>query len=211
MGGLVVKKRTNRVVACLAALAATVAVASPAGAKIRIKESTSYYSISGRSGAELGRAMVSGGTRTTRLDHAIAATATKFSFENPSIDVQRGSCVLKKVDVVLDITYYFPRWEGKSAASSSLRGSWDRFYTELVRHEQTHGSIAKRFAQRVEKEMLGMRGNVSLGCRDFGANAQRRFDQLAAQLKGQQASFDAREQFSSSKISQLQARLLGTR
>ncbi len=191
-----------------AALAVALAAAAPAAAKIRVQESTSYYAISGQNGVELGRAMIAGGTRTTRLDHAIAATATRFSFENPKIDVVGAQCVLKQVDVVLNIEYYFPKWDGKSAASTGLRGNWDQFYSELVHHEHTHGSIAKKFAQRIEKEMLGMRGNVSMGCRDFGANAQRRFDQLSGQLKGLQAAFDAREQLGSSRITQLQVRLL---
>jgi predicted secreted Zn-dependent protease len=188
-----------------------IVTSAPAAAKIRVSESTSYYQIQGRNGTDLGRSMIRGGSQTTRLQHAIAATATRFSFENPTIEVERGQCVLKRVDVVLDITYYYPNWSGKASAGPALRHSWDQFYAELVRHEQMHGTIAKKFAQRIEKEMLRMRGNVALGCRDFGANAQRRFDELAAQLKGLQAAFDAREQLGSSRISQLQVRLLKTR
>lgn len=205
------RMRAHAAVACVVALTSVLLASAPTAAKVRVSEDTSYYKVSGRSGTELGRAMISGGTRTTRLSHAIAATATRFSFENPQIVVERGQCVLKHVDVMLEITYYYPRWDGKSAASADLRRSWDRFYAELIRHEQMHGTIAKKFASRIENEMLRMRGNVALGCRDFGVNAQRRFDKLAAQLKGLQAAFDAREQLSSSRISQLQVRLLKTR
>jgi predicted secreted Zn-dependent protease len=192
-----------------AALALVLALA-PAGAlaKISVSENTSYYSVRGRTGIDLGRAMLSGGQRAIRLNHAIAATATRFSFRDPVIRIEGGRCVLKDVNVVLEIAYKYPRWEGRDQASASVRAAWDTFLAELQRHERTHGAIARSFADRIAAQMRSLHGDLAVDCRNFGDNARRKFEQLAASLKAEQAAFDAREQLASSKISQLQLRLI---
>jgi predicted secreted Zn-dependent protease len=194
--------------AALTMFAPTVLAPAQARAKITISESTSYYPVKGRTGIELGRAMLAGGQRSIRLNHAIAATATRFSFVDPVVKIEGNRCVLKDVRVVLEIAYKYPKWDGREAAPAGVRATWDTFYAELVRHEKTHGGIARNFAKRIEAQMRGMYGNVSVGCRDFGDNAKARFSQLAGKLKAEQAAFDAREQVASSKISQLQLRLI---
>ncbi len=93
-------------------------------------------------------------------------------------------------------------------AKPKVRKAWDSFYAELLKHERTHGAIAKKAAARMEKELKGLTGTVALGCRDFGRFADQRFEKISEDLRRQQIAFDARENKGSSKITKLQISLL---
>ena len=177
-------------------------------AKIVVSEQIKYYSVSGLNGFDLGRSMLRGGKRSINLRDAIAATTTEFDFLDRVLAIENGRCVVKDVTVHLKITYQFPKWQAKARASKAVRRNWDAFYAELVRHERTHGSIAKSFVKKVEREMLRLSGTAAFGCHDFGAFSDARFNALSNQLKMQQIAFDKRENLSTSRISRLQSALL---
>ena len=201
--------RLSRILAVLLlAAGAALAQAAGASAKVVVVEAVKYYPVNGRNGFDLSKAMLAGGARTINLRHAIAATATKFDFINPKLVVKNGRCVVRDVTVKLTITYYFPKWRAKAGTSSRVRRAWKVFYAALVRHEHTHGRIAKKYAPRVERELKQLSGTVMFGCRDFGRMADVRFKSLSAQLKAQQAAFDQREDRKTSQISRLQINLL---
>lgn len=195
---------------CLAAglLACQAPWANRAQAKIIVQEKVSYYAVKGRSGLDLGKAMVAGGAKVINLRHAIAATVSKFDFLEPKVAVENGRCIVKDVTVKLTLTYYFPKWHGKNGKSRQVRQAWDAFYQELVRHEKTHGRIARNFAGKIEAELKRLSGTVRFGCKDFGSWSNVRFNLLSRQLKAEQAAFDRREDLKTSRISRLQTTLL---
>ncbi|MCB1457390.1 MAG: DUF922 domain-containing protein [Nitratireductor sp.] len=197
---------------CVGMVAAgNLVIGTSAHAEVKVTESTKYYSVNGRTGLELGKAMLVGGGKTIRLRHAIAATATKFNVTDPELVVENGRCKIRKLRVNLGLTYYYPKWSGRSKASPSVRKAWDVFYQELVKHEKTHGKIAIEYANRLEKELLRTSGTVLARCADFTAVASFRVRSLANELKRKQADFDRREGLSSSRISKLQVQLIKTR
>jgi predicted secreted Zn-dependent protease len=187
---------------------AALLVPAAASAKIVVKESVKYYSVKGRDGLEVSKAMLAGGSRNINMHHAIAATSTRFSLSDAEVGIKNGRCVVNDVKVTLDIVYLYPKWSMKASAGRNVRKAWDTFYAELLKHEQTHGKIAKAAAARIEKELKSLSGTVALGCKDFGKFADRRFNKIAAELKQQQLAFDARENRDSSKITKLQIALL---
>lgn len=191
-------------------LAGALLGAGAASAEIVVTEKVNHYAVSGVSGRDLGRSMLRGGARTINLRHAIAATTTRFDFTDPVLAVERGRCVVKAITVRLSIEYQLPKWTGRHKANARLRRSWDAFYAELVRHEQTHGRIAREFARRIERELLRLSGTQAFGCSDFGAFSEARFAALSAELRRQQLAFDRRENQSNSTISRLQLALLET-
>jgi predicted secreted Zn-dependent protease len=188
--------------------AAALLVPATASAKVVVKETVKYYPVKGRDGLEVSKAMLVGGSRNINMHHAIAATSTRFSLSDAQVGVKNGRCVVNDVKVTLDIVYLYPKWSMKDAAGRKVRKAWDTFYAELLKHEQTHGKIAKAAAARIEKELKSLSGTVALGCKDFGKFADRRFNKIADELKKQQLAFDARENRDSSKITKLQIALL---
>jgi predicted secreted Zn-dependent protease len=181
--------------------------ASDALAKVKVSEKTQYYPIEGRSGLDLGRAMLSGGKRTINLRHAIAATATEFRISDTDVKVENGRCVVRDLTVHLDIVYHYPKWAQKPRASRDVQRAWDAFYAELLVHERTHGRIARDYAQRLDRELRKVQGNVLVRCADFPQSAKRTFDGLLARLMREQAAFDQRENTKTSRISRLQTAL----
>lgn len=182
--------------------------AGPALSKITIKEKTSYYTIKGKTGVELAEAMLAGGKRNINLRHAIAATATSYKVGDVDIKVVNGRCKVISADVVVDIEYVYPKWRQQKRATKKLRAVWATFFRELVRHEQTHGKIAKEGAKQLERELLRISGTVALGCRDFGAFSTLRLNAIGRQLKNRQMAFDRRENLRVSRISRLQTLLI---
>jgi predicted secreted Zn-dependent protease len=194
----------------LGALIASAPVLAPSAAvaKVVVKEKVKYYPVKGRDGIEVSKAMLVGGARNINMRHAIAATTTRFSISDAEVVVRDGRCVVQDVKVTLDIAYLYPKWSTMKQASPKVRKAWDAFYAELVKHERTHGEIAKKAAARIERELKKLSGTVALGCRDFGKSADQRFERISNELKQQQLAFDARENKGSSRITKLQVALL---
>jgi predicted secreted Zn-dependent protease len=203
-------QKSHGLVAALA-LAAAILFPALAVAKVKVSESTRYYQVHGSDGFEVSKAMLSSGQRNINMRHAIAATSTKFSLGEAQVGVRNGRCVVEDVEVNLEIEYLYPKWASKNTASPSVRRAWDSFYAELLKHERTHGEIAKKAAKRMERELKKLSGTVALGCRDFGQFADQRFRRIAEELKREQLAFDARENRRQSRISKLQVALLKSR
>jgi predicted secreted Zn-dependent protease len=185
--------------------------AGSAPAKIIVKESTKYYPINGKNGVELGRSMIKGAAGLTNKRDAIAATAAEYHIGETDIAVRNGRCVVLDVDLVLDLTYHLPRWKNEKSAKPRLRAIWRDFNTELVRHEKTHGEIAKQGAKELEGALKKLSGTVAFNCKDFGAFAKARLGLLANRLQMRHDIFDRRENYANSTISRLQISLIQTR
>ncbi len=181
---------------------------SDASAKVVVKESVKYYPVKGRNGIEVSKAMLVGGARNINMRHAIAATTTRFSISDAKVGVKNGRCVVEDVKVTLKIEYLYPKWSSVNQAKPGVRKAWNAFYAELLKHERTHGAIAKKAAARMEKELKSLSGTVALGCSDFGRFADQRFERISEDLRRQQIAFDARENKGSSRITKLQVSLL---
>lgn len=195
------------VTVCLCILCGVV-FAGPAFSKVIVKEKTSYYKIKGTTGVQLAEAMLAGGKRNINLRHAIAATATSYKIGDVDIQVVNGRCRVTSAEVVVDIEYIYPKWTQEKRATRKLRAVWSQFFRELVRHEQTHGKIAKEGARQLERELLRVSGTVGLGCRDFGAFSTLRLNAIGRQLQNRQLAFDRRENLRISRISRLQTLLI---
>lgn len=192
-------------VASLATLLAAVPQTTSAGVKIKSK--TSYYSVKGRDGKELNLNMLKEGRKRIPLAHAIAATQYSFDFDKPKVAVKGRKCVIDDVNVVLEIEYIFPRWTDKNRASSEMRRNWDKFYSELKRHEAKHGEIAMKGAKALEREFRKINGNTFIGCKDMGSFAAFRLKNVVRKTRAEQKAFDRREYARSSRISKLQRSL----
>jgi len=175
-----------------------------AEARVKVKEKTTYYRISGKTGAALNKSMLQGGGSRISLSHAVAATETELDFGEPKIVIKGNKCVVEDVDVFLNIKYIYPKWADRRGASVKTKKRWAAFWKELKRHERNHGEIAKAGAKALEKELKKMTGTVASGCSNFGAFAGFKLKTIIRKMGQAQKNFDRREYASSSKISKLQ-------
>ncbi len=175
-----------------------------AEAGVKVKTSTSYYSISGKDGKALNDSMLKGGGSRIKLNHAVAATETELDFGEPKLVIENGKCMVKDIDVYLNIRYIYPKWVGQNGASRETRQRWNTFWRELKRHEENHGKIALAGAKALEEQLKKMTGSVAIGCANFGNFAGMRLQAIIRKTAIAQRNFDRREYADSSKISKLQ-------
>lgn len=185
-----------------------VACSSSTGSKI----SVDYYSINGKSTAELDRQIRQKGPRINGGKHAVAVARIRMipdlKFKPSHLGSPRESCTITSAKVSVDAKVTLPRWAGRAKASAKLGEAWDNIekYTRL--HEATHVNIALFQAKKMEEALSGLssKGNCTvlrLKARDivrealkvhdkvqrkFDADEQRRFAQTAESLRRLKAS-----------------------
>jgi len=108
------------------------------------------YIVSGSSAAELNRSL-----RANGPGQAVgrANYDWKYSF---SYKRRNGKFAITDVKVSQSVHILMPEWKGYDKASRCLRQSWDRFYKNLLKHEQTHVRIGADVAGRIRKALRGI-------------------------------------------------------
>jgi len=197
--------------ALLAAFTTAPAFVAPADAKVIIKERTKYYSVTGRNGKALFKSIRSRGPKHRITGHAIATTTTSIKVRNMKFGIRGRNCVVKDVNVFVDITYKYPRWRDRKRANANVRKAWDAFDARVKKHEETHGRISREYARSLEKKLKTLFGRKSKGCKDFGRFSERRMKQAYVAFQKRQFNFDRREGSSRSRIRRLQAALQNAR
>lgn len=149
--------------------------------------------------------------KTRQVGHAIATTRTAIKVRNVKFKKQGNRCVVGSADVILDLVYTYPRWNGSRRASAKLRSAWEKFNAQVVRHEQTHGRISREYARRLHSKLLTLSGRISNKCQDFGRRSQRALKLLLNGSRKRHISFDRREGRARSRVRRLQKALISTR
>ena len=67
---------------------------------------------------------------------------------------RNGTCRVKKAEARLSMTYTFPVLTGD--VSPQLRKRWTRFMKGVVKHEETHGTIARQMVRAAELSIAGL-------------------------------------------------------
>ena len=161
-------------------------------ARVIVKERTTYYTVSGKTGKAL---FASIGKRGPKLNarHAIATTTSQLKIRNFKPKLTRTRCEVGSVDVLVNITYRYPRWKGERRARPAVRKAWKRFMNKVSQHEKIHGQIAKDQAREVEKALRNSSGRVSRGCSDFSRKIGRKFSRIIRQADRRHRRLDRRD------------------
>ena len=136
-----------------------------ADARVIFKEKTRYYNVSGSTGAEIYRSMEANGPIHGGSNKEIlASTSFTFSVENVKSGIVGNNCVLRSLDIVVGVTYTYPRWRGSKRASRETRRAWRNFQKLAVLHEKGHVKITRKFAKDYEKVLLKSKRRASGDC-----------------------------------------------
>ena len=162
--------------------------AASAGVTIDIQKT--QYAITGKTGAALLYAMDRRGPKHGFLTRAIAQT--RYSVGWDIVWAERdGSCRIKKAGARLSMTYTYPVLRGN--VSHELRRRWVRFMKGVVRHEETHGSIARQMVTAAESSIARLAVANDPGCRKAREEVKKRVDKVYAQYERRQILFDKKE------------------
>ena len=159
------KKWAGLACAVFMATGAIATFASDADARVIIREKTKYYKVTGRNGPEIYRSMIANGPNHGGFKkEVLASTSFTFAFENDVFEVKQNRCLLTNLDIIVNVTYTYPRWVGARKASKKTRAAWKKFQRIAVLHEQEHVKITKKFAAEYERALKKSRRRAASEC-----------------------------------------------
>jgi len=143
----------------------TFPIVSSAEARVIVREKVQFYRVTGNTGAEIYKSMLKNGPdHGETFKDVLASTSFKFDFKNDEFKIQRDRCVLTNLDIIIDVTYTYPKWAGSRTASAETRKAWENFRKVAIWHEKQHVKITKNFAKEYERAVKRSRRKAASEC-----------------------------------------------
>lgn len=140
---------------------------SQSHARVILKEKTKFYTIKGTTGVEIYKSMLKNGPdHGGSLKDVLASTSFKFDFKNDVFTVYKNRCVLTNLDIIVNVTYTYPKWRDSKKASAETRRAWKKFQKIAILHEKEHVKITRKFANDYEKLLRKSRRRAASECED---------------------------------------------
>ena len=181
-------------------------------ARVIIKETTKYYSITGHDGSELYVSMLENAPKLDGIrGHALASTEFEFIPSNLKIEVRNNRCFVTKADVIMKVKYTYPKWNGSKKASKQTRSAWNNFIKTAKWHEQQHTKISREYAKSLEQLIKSSRRRVSSDCEKSTWSEAFRASRIVRTLNRKHKQFDRQDLSSRGRGYKAQSRLVQAR
>ena len=181
-----------KTIARLMALAAlTTLVFQPARAETITSKTFAYFSVGGRTAAELDEEL---SKRGPMMKHSGSRHpgATKIKWGGSVTYVRRGErCAVGEAKVTLSTQIILPRWKNRKRATASLALIWDTLSADIKRHEERHAEIARNHARALERTLKQLRPEAD--CERMQARVDRVTADAVSKHDADQARFDKSE------------------
>ncbi len=184
---------------------------STALARVSVKETNKYYKVRGKTAPEVFRQITKKGPRHRGLARAVATTAINLKMDGVRIGVRGNRCVVKSLRVKLRLQYKYPKWSNIRQGSKRARANWRTYMKQVIRHERTHGVIAKKLARDVNRSIARLTTRKSRNCTRMGRQIERTFKKLNKEHDRLQTAFDKKEHRQTSYIMKLARKFAFTR
>ncbi|MCD2182030.1 DUF922 domain-containing protein [Rhizobium sp. TRM96647] len=133
------------------------ATAATARAETLTNKTFSYFSVGGKTAAELDDELSKRGPKMKNTGSRHPG-ATRIRFGGSVTYVRRGGkCHVGDAKVTLSTNIILPRWKHRRTASKSLGLVWDTLSSDIKRHEERHAEIARNHARDLEKQLKALR------------------------------------------------------
>jgi predicted secreted Zn-dependent protease len=156
---------------------------------------TTYYNISGVTGADLDREIARKGPLK---GHALASTAIKFVPVAIRYDESGGKCRYSSARFRIEANVTLPRWRQHSSSDPELRSAWKYLANYAREHEDVHIAIAEKYAAKIADELEAIPAKKS--CDSLDAAAEVVLKRNRHEHNREQLAFDAAEQKRLGKI-----------
>lgn len=176
-------------IARLMALAALATLASqPVHAETITSKTFAYFSIGGRTAAELDAELSKNGPMMKQSGSRHPG-ATRIKWGGSVSYVRHGSrCAVGEAKVTLSTQIILPRWKNRKRATPSLALIWDTLSRDIKRHEERHAEIARSHARDLERSLKRLRPEAD--CERMQARVDRATADAVAKHDADQARFD---------------------
>lgn len=186
--------------ACLT-LIVMAALPATASARVTVSDETRYYTVDGRTGADVVHQMSRKGPRNGFLARAIAQTWYSPEMTGDVVLVE-GLCRVRDPGVHLHIRYTYPQLG--SRAEARLRAKWPGFLKGVVKHESRHAELAHEMAETMDVmlQRFAMRP-PGKSCHAAQRELSRRMDAIWKHYDNKQNAYDRREHQRGGKVDSL--------
>lgn len=176
-------------IARLMALAALTCLSvQPARAETITSKTFAYFSVGGRTAAELDAELSRHGP-LMKHSGARHPGATKIKWGGSVTYVRRGSrCAVGEAKVTLSTQIVLPRWKNRKRATPSLALIWDTLSSDIKRHEERHAEIARHHARTLQRTLKSLRPEAD--CERMQARVDRVTADAVSKHDADQARFD---------------------
>ena len=184
--GMLIRMKT---IARLMALAAVVCLSvQPAGAETITSKTFAYFSVGGRTAAELDEELSKRGPMM-KHNGSRHPGATKIKWGGSVTYVRRGNrCAVGEAKVTLSTQIILPRWKNRKRTTASLALIWDTLASDIKRHEERHAEIARTHARTLERTLKTLRPEAD--CERMQARVDRATADAVSKHDADQARFD---------------------
>ena len=143
------------------ALSAVLAMVAPQAEAASIFREFSYYTVSGKTAADLDKALSRSGPFLKKTGrHHPGAAEIRFDAKVRYGRAPGKDCKVQDVYVNVHAKVSLPRWKQRRKATPELALIWDTLVQDIRRHEESHIVIARSFASRMEREIRGLRSRT---------------------------------------------------
>lgn len=163
-------------------------VAQQAHAQTIVHKSIRYFTIGGKTAAELDHQLATKGphTNTTGSRHP---GATKIKFGGTMDYVQKGGrCKIGDTKVQVAITIILPKWKNRHRTTSELALIWDTLSSDIKRHEERHAEIAVQHARDLDRRLKALPSAAN--CQLLAQKVSDLTDQVTDEHDADQLRFD---------------------
>jgi predicted secreted Zn-dependent protease len=184
--GMLIRMKT---IARLMALAVVVCLSvQPAGAETITSKTFAYFSVGGRTAAELDEELSKRGPMM-KHNGSRHPGATKIKWGGSVTYVRRGNrCAVGEAKVTLSTQIILPRWKNRKRTTASLALIWDTLASDIKRHEERHAEIARTHARTLERTLKTLRPEAD--CERMQARVDRATADAVSKHDADQARFD---------------------
>lgn len=168
-----------------------IAVSVPAPAQTVTTKSYSYFSIGGKTLADIDREFLKRGpfSKRTGMRHP---GATQIRMKAAIEFAEQGSsCRVTAARVTLDTKIILPKWKNRKRTDPKTALIWDTLALDIKRHEERHAEIARQHARALEKKLKALpRQN---NCKKLNDMAEAASAKAGTAHEADQARFDRAE------------------
>jgi len=152
-----------------------------------IKTTYHYYEIKGSSEEELRSQLDSLGPGNPDEGHFDAHTDWQVTWSYP-YSQKRDKCSIGRIDIQVEITFTYPRWNPPPNAPEDLKEKWSHYLMSLQMHEEGHKDIGIEAANIV----LEMLNNLPAfpTCNELEETADSKAADILAEFRTKEESYD---------------------
>lgn len=140
----------------VAVLSTIFMMAIPAADAATVLRKYQYFTLNGRTAADLDRELYRRGPLLQRTGQRHPGM-TKMRFESRIKYGSDGSkCRVVDADITVHAQVFLPRWKQRRTANPDLALVWDTLSADIKRHEESHISIARTAAGDMERRIKAL-------------------------------------------------------